>query len=86
MKKRKEECTLPGLYQSCGEEDFLFTMNQDVNQKIEEMGVPCEYHEVPGHMHNWDFWDMTIQRVLDWLPLEEGAQGINSGNVKERDE
>ena len=67
LQKRKEEGNLPALYQSCGSEDFLFTLNQDVHQKMNNMGVPCEYYEVPGHMHNWDFWDQDIRRILDWM-------------------
>ena len=37
------------------------------------LGAEIEYHEVPGHMHNWDFWDQDIRRILDWmLPPQVG--------------
>lgn len=58
---------LPELYQACGTEDFLFTLNQNVHKRLEEMGVKSVYREVEGHMHNWDFWDLEIQRILDWM-------------------
>ncbi len=66
-KKDKENGLVPDLYQSCGTEDFLFTLNQDVHRRFEEMGADIEYHEAEGHMHNWDFWDMDIKRILDWM-------------------
>ncbi len=67
LKEDKEKGLLPELYQSCGDQDFLFTINQEVHRKIEAMGIRTEYHEVPGHMHNWDFWDQDIRRILDWM-------------------
>ena len=39
------------------------------------------YVEEPG-AHEWDFWDRQIKCVLDWLPLQEEDNGLNSGNVK----
>ena len=65
-KDQKAGC-LPELYQSCGEKDFLFELNQDVHRRMEKMGIEAVYHEVPGHMHNWDFWDLDIRRILDWM-------------------
>ena len=32
--------------------------------------------------HDWDFWDSQIKKFLDWLPLEDGSNGLGSGNVK----
>ena len=67
LEKQKKAGCLPELYQSCGDQDFLFALNQDVHRRVGEMGIGCEYHEVPGHMHNWDFWDQDIRRILDWM-------------------
>jgi putative tributyrin esterase len=33
-------------------------------------GADVTYEEGPG-MHDWDFWDTYIQRVLEWLPIEK---------------
>ena len=38
------------------------------------------FEKGPG-AHEWDFWDTYIKKVLEWLPLESKAQGMNSGNV-----
>ena len=32
-------------------------------------------------LNEWDFWDEWIKKALDWLPLEEKTEGLNSGNV-----
>ena len=44
-------------------------------------GFDVTYEEAPGD-HNWDFWDTYIKKAIDWLPLEDASQGINSGNVR----
>lgn len=67
LKQDQIQGVLPELYQSCGNRDFLFDVNRDFQGEIRKLGIPCEYHEVSGHMHNWDFWDQDIQRILDWM-------------------
>ena len=71
LKKDQESGQIPELYQSCGDQDFLFEINRDVHERIEKMGIRTAYHEVPGHMHNWDFWDQDIRRILDWMTADE---------------
>lgn len=67
FEKAKAAGTLPRLYQSCGTEDFLFQMNQRVNETLTEMGATIDYWEVPGFEHEWDFWDLEIKNVLKWV-------------------
>ena len=31
-------------------------------------GVSVVYEKYPG-VHNWEFWDVHIQDVLNWMPL-----------------
>ena len=47
---------------------------------LKEHNVPVQFETAPGG-HEWDFWDTFIRKALDWLPLEDGAQGRTSGNV-----
>lgn len=65
--KDKAEGLVPELYQSCGDQDFLFEINRAAYQRFTALGAQIEYHEVPDHMHNWDFWDLDIRRILDWM-------------------
>jgi hypothetical protein len=36
--------------------------------------------EGPG-VHDWEFWDTYIKKVLEWLPLDYSTAGVGSGNV-----
>ncbi len=72
---------LPKFYIACGTEDMLLNHSRDFAKLLESKGFDVAYEEGPGD-HNWDFWDTYIKNVIDWLPLDEASQGINSGNVK----
>ncbi len=67
FEKDKKAGLVPELYQSCGTKDFLYEMNQDAHERFVKLGADITYHEEEGHMHNWDFWDQDIRRVLDWM-------------------
>ena len=71
---------LPRVYLACGTEDSLLPSNRLYRDLFREAGFDLTYFEGPGG-HEWDFWDDQIRRVLDWLPLGGGAQGVNSGHV-----
>lgn len=68
LEKRAKEGNLPQLYMCCGTEDFLYDANQRFRKHADELGVEITYDESPG-IHNWDYWDPQIRKVLDWLPL-----------------
>ncbi len=59
----------PELYQACGTEDFLYQMNLDARKRMADLGANVLYEEGPGG-HNWDFWDVYIRKVLDWMLTE----------------
>ena len=71
---------LPAIYMAVGTEDFLLAPNQAFHELLEELHVEHTYVLGPGG-HEWDFWDRYIREALDWLPLEDEAQGRSSGNV-----
>ncbi|MDD6144519.1 MAG: alpha/beta hydrolase family protein [bacterium] len=79
---KQKDAALPRIYLACGTEDGLLRSNELFRDCLLENGYDLTWETFPGD-HNWDFWDMTIQRVLEWLPLEDGAEGINSGHVME---
>lgn len=84
LKKRMETdpgASFPKVYMACGTEDDLLGSNRTVRDFFLENGLDVTYVESEGG-HEWDFWDRYIKKVLDWLPLEESCQGLNSGNVK----
>ena len=72
---------LPKIYMACGTEDDLLPASRLYRDLMTGAGFDVTYFEGPGK-HDWDFWDAQIKLVLDWLPLDEKSQGLNSGNVK----
>ena len=67
-KRIREGCTLPRFYQCCGTEDFLYPLNTSFRDRFREADVDLTYAESKG-IHDWEYWDMQIRNVLDWLPL-----------------
>jgi putative tributyrin esterase len=63
----------PQLYAVCGTEDFLYQDNLRFKAHAAQIGLPLTYEEAPGE-HEWGFWDRYIQRVLEWLPLQQQAR------------
>ena len=76
----KSEKQMPQIYMCCGLDDELLEKNRKYAAFLEAKGFSITYEEGPGN-HEWDFWDSYIKKVIDWLPLEEAASGINSGNI-----
>ena len=64
----EKKADLPKLYQCCGTEDFLYQDNIAFRDFAREKGADLTYEEGPG-VHDFDFWDPYIRRILDWLPL-----------------
>lgn len=60
----------PKLYQCCGTEDFLYNDNQTFLKTCQETSLDLTYDEGPGD-HDWAYWDVKIQDVLNWLPLRK---------------
>lgn len=76
----EETANIPKIYMACGDNDMLLEANRDFKNYLLDIGIPVTYEEGPGG-HDWDFWDQYIKKVLNWLPLKNNTQGINSGNV-----
>ncbi|MFE5317607.1 alpha/beta hydrolase [Paenibacillus sp. NPDC056579] len=60
----------PQLYAWCGTEDFLYDANVRFKEHAAGLGLPLTYEEGPGD-HRWKYWDLCIERVLDWLPVRD---------------
>ena len=66
--RRADPAALPALFLDCGTEDQLLDHNRRFLTAAEQRGVELTSRLRPG-AHTWDFWDQSIQDVLDWLPL-----------------
>ena len=77
----KDNRPIPKFYLSCGTEDGLYDANVRFREFLKENGADVTWDE-EKRGHDWDFWDSQIKKVIDWLPLDEGASGLSSGHVK----
>jgi putative tributyrin esterase len=59
---------IPMLYQCCGMEDFIYGNNVKFRDYLKTLNYNWMYEEGPG-IHDWNYWDAAIQRVLNWLPI-----------------
>ena len=75
-----EKANIPDIYMAIGTSDFLLPPVRSYHDFLTSKDVPVTYIEDDGG-HEWDFWDTYLKDFLDWLPLEAGEQGLNSGNV-----
>jgi S-formylglutathione hydrolase FrmB len=44
----------------CGVDDFFYTVNQNLHQKLLENKIPHDYIQRPGE-HTWDYWRNSIK-------------------------
>lgn len=72
---------VPAIYIACGKEDSLLKQSQDYRDFLISHHIPVTYEEGAG-AHEWDFWDRYIQRVLEWLPVNEKNEGLSSGHIE----
>lgn len=61
IKKNPEEPS--AVIIDCGTEDFFYTVNRNLHDKMLELKIPHEYIERPGQ-HNWDYWKNAVQYQL----------------------
>jgi S-formylglutathione hydrolase FrmB len=58
----------PRLYQCCGTEDYLYTINTAFRDHLRSLDLDSTFEEGPGG-HEWEFWDTGIRHIFHWLPL-----------------
>lgn len=68
-KRAEEGAKLPKLFMCCGTKDYMYQDNLRLKEHLEHLPIEFTFEETEGKGHSWDYWDMAIQRVLEWLPL-----------------
>lgn len=79
---KAEGAEIPEFYMACGTEDALLGLNNEYVRFLREQGVNVTYETGEGG-HDWTFWHHYIHRALNWLPLNETKDYLNSGHVTE---
>lgn len=77
---KEEEKQIPDIFMTCGKQDSLLRQNHEFRDFLIEAGASVTYDEWDGG-HEWDFWNASVKKMLDWLPLDKAKAGISSGNV-----
>ena len=58
----------PKVYMACGKNDFLYENNVKTRDALRELGLDVTWDELEGYAHEWRFWDIEIEKFLDWIP------------------
>ncbi|MDL2232420.1 hypothetical protein LJC63_02410 [Ruminococcaceae bacterium OttesenSCG-928-L11] len=66
---------LPQLYFACGRQDFLYEGFRHFRTHAEEIGLDATFEEIDGYRHEWRFWDLTIQKALDFFGIPMAGAG-----------
>ena len=60
---------VPKFYMACGTRDDLMPANIAFRDFLKKKGIDVTWDE-EDYGHDWDFWDLQIKKVLEWLPLD----------------
>jgi len=67
----KSEKILPKFYFTCGGDDMASPFVKEARDHFAELGYEVEHTEIPGYVHEWDFWDLALRKALyEWLPIK----------------
>lgn len=56
----------PPIFQTCGEQDGLYPVNQAFAEHLEKLGVTHVFTHGPG-AHTWEFWDDSVRAAFDYF-------------------
>lgn len=62
---------LPRLFFCVGEDDFLYDSFVAFRKHAKKIGLEAKFETEPGYTHEWRFWDLFIQKALEFFELPE---------------
>lgn len=65
---KAEDEEMPAFYYCYGDQDFLWDSQEWFREKLEELQITYTLDVVNGYGHEWAFWDMQVEKFLDWIP------------------
>jgi S-formylglutathione hydrolase FrmB len=66
---------LPRFYFAIGKDDFLYNNWQKFRAFCEDIDFKATFEEYDGFTHEWRFWDLTIQRAIEFFGLKDNQGG-----------
>jgi len=72
LKALAEGKKLPKFFITCGEEDeIVYETAKSAAEYMPTLGLDVYSEFLPGYKHEWDFWDLSLRKVIyEWLPLK----------------
>lgn len=64
------DAKLPRFYFTIGRDDFLYDNWKKFRSFTEEIGFEATFEEYDGYTHEWRFWDLTIQRAIEFFDID----------------
>jgi len=71
----------PKMYIACGDKDFLIEANTEFKDSLIAMGHEVEWSMMEGYGHEWRFWDIQIEKYLDWLPRTDAYAQVGRRQI-----
>lgn len=69
VRKNERECkSIPPIYFACGMQDMLWEKVNCYKDFMIEHGLNVTWIPVDGFRHEWRFWNLQIEKFLEWLP------------------
>lgn len=65
----ENKVSLPKGYMSCGGEDDFLKDNYNFYTMLKDAGYDMTWDEIEQYGHEWRFWDIEVEKFLDWLEL-----------------
>ena len=65
----KRGVDLPKLYFACGKDDPLYPGYLHFREHAREIGLKAAFEEIEGYRHEWRFWDLAIEKALDYFGI-----------------
>lgn len=67
--------TMPKFFLTCGSDDDLVYLDYTSSaEHLKKLGLDVFTEEVPGYKHQWEFWDLSLQKAIEkWFPLKHQA-------------
>lgn len=67
LRQARKDSTVPQLFHYCGTDDFLAEENRHYCELCRELDIPLTSHWEKNGCHEWEFWDLQLPHLLDWL-------------------
>lgn len=71
----EEKKDIPDIYLACGNKDFILDSNHEFDNLMKELNVKHTSEFVDGYGHEWRFWNLEVERFLDWIDRTDDYAG-----------